>query len=108
VPELRIDQRLLVTRVPGAGACHQVRRTVVELADVEHLAHVLAAQPRVRPCLAQEPHDHLVVSGHLLVQHLDCDRLRELKVGRQRHHPHGALPRIRSIRSFPETVARRP
>src|SRR5262249_31892321 len=67
-----------------------VRRAVLELADVGHLADVLAAQPRTRAGLTEEALDDLGVPGQRVVNDLERDLLLELQVGRHRDHAHTA------------------
>ncbi len=70
---------------------HDVRRAVVERADIGHPAHVLAAQLSRRPRLAREALDDTGRVDHRGVQELERDRSAERQVRGGDDDAHTAL-----------------
>jgi len=71
---------------------HDVRRPVRELTDIHHVTHVLTPQLRAGACLAQQPLGDIGLADDVVVEKLQCNRLRELQVCRHHDHAHATLP----------------
>src|SRR5439155_13468877 len=94
-----LEERRDVT--PFEKLHHDVRRAIVERADVEHARDVLALEPSDRARLAHEPLLRLGVHHRRREHELQRDELIELDIARRDDDAHPALPEDALDLEFP-------